>query len=157
MQCSEAFSELLEQTSQLLCDPALGPFGPECPGSVPESVPENGGVRRSVPRGVPGPFGPRAPECPESVPRVSLECQKGVSGDTLGTLSRHSGARGLKGPGDTPWDTPPDTPVFGDTPRDTRARRARETPVAGRQDCNNYSQNCKILLVRAALRMVHLA
>ena len=62
------------------CDPAdqlqasLGGFGPECPGSVPESVPENGGVRRSVPRGVAGAF--RAPgsgvsKCPESVPRVS--------------------------------------------------------------------------------------
>ena len=35
-----------------------------------------------------------------------------------------------------------DTPVLGDTlgdtPRDTRARRARETPVAGRRDRNVY-------------------
>ena len=77
-------------------------------GSVPESVPENGSVRRSVPRNVPAALGPRAPECPKNVPRVSPECQKGVS-DTLGTLFR-----------------------------DTRAPRARETPVAGRQDRNSH-------------------
>ena len=62
---------------------------------------------------------------------------KGVP-DTLGTLVGHSGARGPKGRGDTPWDTPLDTSVFGDTlgdtPRDTWARRAWETPVAGRRD-----------------------
>ena len=72
---------------------------------------------------------------------MSKRCP-GHSGDTLGTLFGHSGARGLKGRGDTPADTPPDTPIFGgtpsDTPGDTRARRARETPVGGRR-CLNYS------------------
>ena len=56
------------------------------------------------------------------------------SGDTLRTLLGHSRARGPKGPGDTPWDTQSDTPVFGDALGDTRARRARETPVVGRRD-----------------------
>ena len=43
-----------------------------------------------------GPFAPRALECPKSVPRVSPECQKrcpAPSGDTLGRLFGHSGAR----------------------------------------------------------------
>ena len=107
-------------------------------GSVTESVPETGGVRRSALWSVPG-----TPECPTSVPRVSsAECQKGVP-DTLGTLAGHSVARG---PGNISWDTPSDTPVFGDTlgdaPRDTRARRARETPIAGRRDRNS----CAILM-----------
>ena len=116
-----------------------GPSGPKCP----EGVPENGGVRGNVRSGV---SRDRAPECPKSVPRVSPECQKGVR-DTLGTLSglgtlfEHSAARGPKGPGDTPSDTPSDSPVFGDTFGDTlgtlRARRARETPVAGRGVCNS--------------------
>ena len=52
-----------------------GPSGPSVPGSVPESVPENGGVRRSVPRGVSGalwaPGSGVSKKCPESVPRVS--------------------------------------------------------------------------------------
>ena len=52
--------------------------------------------------------------------------------------------RGPKGPGDTPSDTPRTPPIFGDTLGDTlgtlRARRARETPVAGRRDlqCMQY-------------------
>ena len=111
-----------------------GLSGPSGPGSVPD----NGGVRRSVPRGVPGPLGPRAPECPKSVLRVSPKCQKGVP-DTLGTLSGHF-LDTPEPPGDTPRDTLSDTPVFwdtlGDTPRDTRARGARETLVAGRRDRN---------------------
>ena len=60
------------------CNPAgllqesLGPFGPKCPGSVPRS----------------GCFwGPSGPGL--------------RSGDTLGTLFGHSGARGPKGPRDT--------------------------------------------------------
>ena len=109
------------------------------PGVSPRVSPKTGGVRGSVRRGVPGPFGPRAPECPKSVPRVSPECQKGDTGhsrDTLGTLFGHSGARGPRAP-ETPRRTLPRTPpVFGDTLGDTpgtlRARRARETPVAGR-------------------------
>ena len=43
--------------------------------------------------------------------RVLKRCPR-HSGDTLGTLFGHSGARGLKGLGDTPWDTPSDTPRF---------------------------------------------
>ena len=45
---------------------------PRVPGSVPKSVPENGGVRGSVPRRVLGALWASAPEskkCPESVPR----------------------------------------------------------------------------------------
>ena len=65
------------------------------------------------------------------------ESLAGHSGDTLGTLLGLSGARGPKGPGDTPSDTPSDTPPFsGDTQGTLRARRARETPVAGRRDRN---------------------
>ena len=94
---------------------SLGPFGPEVsPGVSPKT-----GVSPGVSHGVsPGPFGPRASECPKSVPRVSGTPFR-HSGDTLGTLFGHSGARGPKGPGDTPWDTPGDTPVFGDTLGDT--------------------------------------
>ena len=90
--------------------------------SVSRSVPENRGVSESVPRSVSGAL--RAPgsgvskKCPESVPGVSKRCLR-HSGDTLGTLFGHSGTRGPKGPGDTPWDTLGDTPVFGDTLGDT--------------------------------------
>ena len=56
-----------------------------------------------------GPFGPQTPECPRSVKNVS------------GTLFGHSGVRGPKGSRDNPRDTP----------GTLRARRARETPVAG--------------------------
>ena len=86
---------------------------------------------KGLPRGVSGPFGPRASERPKSVPRVSPECQKGVwtlpghSRDTPGTLSGHSGGWGPKGPKNT----------LRDTPGTLRARRARETPVAGRGGC----------------------
>ena len=49
--------------------------GPKCPGSsVPESVPENGGVRRSAHDpsvSAAAPFGPQALECPKSDPRLS--------------------------------------------------------------------------------------
>ena len=83
----------------------------------------------------------RSCKCPKSVPRVSPECQKGVP-DTPGTLSGHfldtpeAGAR--RAPG-TPCRTLSRTPpIFGDTLGDTpgtvRARRARETPAAGRRD-----------------------
>ena len=75
-----------------------------------------------------GPFGPRAPECPKSVPGVSRECSRSVR-DTFLTLSGHF------------LDTPePGAQRAPETPRDTpgtlRARRARETPVAGRGGCN---------------------
>ena len=75
-----------------------------------------------------GPFGPQkhrsvqkvSPECPESVPGVSghLLDTPGNSRDTFWTLR----SPGPKGPRDTPRDTP----------GTLRARRARETPVAGR-------------------------
>ena len=61
-------------------------------------------------------------KCPESVPGVSKRCS-GHSGDTLGTLFGHSGARGPR-----------------DTPGTLRARRARKTPVAGRGGCNMRSE-----------------
>ena len=78
-----------------------------------------------------GPFGPRAPECPKSVLRVSSECEKGVL-DSPGTLSGHFL--------DTQSDTPP-PPVFGDTPGTLQARRAQETPVAGRGVRNYEAQS----------------
>ena len=63
-----------------------GPSGP----SVPGSVPENGGVRRSVPTGcLWGPSGPRLGSVQKSVPRVSPNVSKrcpGHSGDTFWTL-----------------------------------------------------------------------
>ena len=80
------------------------PFGPR---SVPESVPGNGGCPKECPTGC-------LRECPKSVPRVSPECQSVP--DTPGILSEHlknfehSGARGPKGPGDTPSNTPPSIP-----------------------------------------------
>ena len=101
-----------------LLQESLRPFGPECPGSVP-------GVSLGV---CLGHFGPRAPQCPKSVPRVSQSVRDtfltiwGHSRDTFG----HSGARGPKGPRDT----------LRDTPGTLRARRAPETPVAGRGGCN---------------------
>ena len=70
------------------------------------------------------PFGPRAPECPKSVPRVSRGVKKvswtlrGHSRDTFWTL-RSPAPEGRR-------DTPRDNPGT------LRARRARETPVAGR-------------------------
>ena len=80
----------------------------------------------------------------ESVQKVSRECH-----------FLDTGARGPKGPADTLWDTPSETPAFGDTPQDTRARRARETPVAGRRERKIWKTDfytvvvlilCKILL-----------
>ena len=113
------------------------------PGVSPRVSPKMGGVRGSVRRGVPGAL--RAPgsgvskKCPKSVPGVSKRCP-GHSGHTL---FGHSGARGPKGPGDTPSDTPPDTPHFrGHSQAHSgtlRTRRARETPVAGRRDRNPSS------------------
>ena len=76
--------------------------GPSGPKS-PRECPRKRGVSEGVSDGVPpGSFGPRAPKCAKSVPRVSPECQRGVP-DTPGTLSGHL----------------------------LRARRARDTPVAG--------------------------
>ena len=98
-----------------LLQESLGPFGPE--------------VSQECPSGcLWGPSGPGL----WSVQKVSRECPwsvkrcPGHSGDTLGALFRHSGARGPKGPRDTPRDTP----------GTLRARRARETPVAGRGGYN---------------------
>ena len=116
--------------------------------SVPVSVPRNGGhsrpcVRRSVPWGVSG----------RSVQTVSRECS-GHLFDTLQTLSVHfldtpepGGRRAPETPRGTLRRASP--PVSGDTFRDTpwtlRARRARETPVAGRgvrsSDLNEYLLN----------------
>ena len=113
-----------------------GPSGPKCPRSVPESVPENGGCPRECPPG--GARGPSGPGL-RSVQKVSRECPRSVKKvsrtlrDTLGTLFGHSGRRTF----------PRTPPIFGDTLGDTpgtlRARRARETPVAGRRDRNPKS------------------
>ena len=92
-----------------------GPSGPKCPGSVPRGVPRGvSRVLRARGSGV-------SKKCPESVPGVS-----GHLFDTPGTLSGHF------------LDTPerqPGARRAPETPRGTgtlRARRARETPVAGR-------------------------
>ena len=98
--------------------------------SVPESVPENGGCPRECPTG-----------CPKSVPRVSPECP-GHLFDTPGTLSGHFLDTPEPGARRALWTLrrtlPRTAPVFGDTLGDTpgtlRARRARETPVAGQRD-----------------------
>ena len=114
----------------------LGPSGPECPGSVPESVPEDGSVQGSVPQGVPGtlrvPGSGVSKKCPESVPRVS-RTPFAYSGDNLGTLR----SPGLEGAPETPRGTLPWTPPFSGTlsgtlPGTLRARRAQETLVGGR-------------------------
>ena len=116
---------------------------------VPEGVPENGGCARECPKGC-----PRRPLAPglRSVQKVSRECPRSVKKvtpgvwDTPRTLSGHfldtpePGAQ--RAPG-TPLRTLTRTPpVFGDTLGDTlgtlRARRARETPVAGRGGCNSW-------------------
>ena len=93
-----------------------GPSGPKCPGSVP-------GVSLGVSL---GPFGPRAPECPKSVPRVKKVSRTlwEQSRDTSGTLFGHSGARGPKGPRDTPRDTP-----GPGGPRDSCSRPGRLQPT----------------------------
>ena len=91
---------------------SLGPFGPEVSRECPSGCLWHSRVSK---------------KCPESVPRVSKRCP-GHFGDTLGTLFGHSGARGPKGTGDTPRDTP----------GTLRARRARETPVAGWGGCNRW-------------------
>ena len=80
---------------------SLGHFGPE--------------VSRGVSGALCGPGSGVPKKCPKSVPGVSKRCS-GHSGDTLGTLFGHSGAR----------DTP-----------------ARETPVAGRGGCKPiFVLNC---------------
>ena len=100
-----------------LCEPSgllqesLGLFRPE--------------VSRECPLGCL--WGPSSPAL-RSVQKVSRECpgvSKKVSQtlrDALGTLFGHSGARGSKGPKDTPRDDS----------WNTSGRRAQETPVAGR-------------------------
>ena len=98
-----------------------GPSGPKSP--------------ESVPRGVSGALWAPGSGVPKSVPRMSPECQKGVR-HTLGTLLGHSGARGPKGPRDT----------LRDTPRTLRARRARETPVAGRGRLQSYFLDLGVFL-----------
>ena len=101
----------------LICNPPLGPFGPEVSRECPSRClwgPSGPGLR-SVQRG--------SRECPRSVKKVSRH-----SRDTLETLFGHSGAQGPKGPIDT----------LKDTPGTLRARRAREAPVAGRGGCNSW-------------------
>ena len=120
-----------------LLQESLGPFGPEVSPECPRECPRKPGVSEGVSDGVsPGPFGPHALRSVQKrVPRVSPECQKGVL-DTPGTLSGHfldTPERGARRAPETPRRTLPQTPpVFGDTPGTLRARRARETPVAGR-------------------------
>ena len=133
------------------CDPpgllqeSLGPFGPEVSQECPRECAWKRGVSGGVSDGVsPGPFGPRAPECLKSVPRVSPECL-GHLFDTPETLSGHfldTPEPGARRAPETPSRTLPRTPpvfrhTLGDTPGTLRARRARETSVAGRGDLNS--------------------
>ena len=108
--------------------------------SVPKSVRKKGGCPRECPRRcLRGPSGPRAPECSKGVPRGSPECQKGVWGrsrDTFWTLR----SPGPEGPRRHPVGHPRFSGTLSGTPPGTlRARRARETPVAGRGVCNPRS------------------
>ena len=129
--CHEIALSVTRQTCTLNCSELGSNFAtpPACYRSL--SGPSARSVRE-CPSGCLWGRRPRAPECARSVAGVSPECQKGVrtlrghSRDTLGTLFGHSGARGPKGPRDTLRDTPRDTPGT------LRARRAQETPVAGR-------------------------
>ena len=62
------------------------------------------GVSRGVSGALRAPGSRVSTKCPENVPGVSKTCP-GHSGDTLGTLFGHSGARGPKSPRDTPRDS----------------------------------------------------
>ena len=86
------------------------------PSGVSDRVSPKMGVSEGVSHGV-------SKRCPDSVPGVS-----GHLFDTVGTPFWHSGARGPKGPGDTPWDTPLDTPSFGDTLSDSPGHFGPEGP-----------------------------
>ena len=104
------------------------------PGECPRECPR----KSECPRECPGEClaGPSAPgprvskRSPESVPGVSKRCP-----DTPETLSGHSGARGPKGPRDTPPNTLSDTQISGDTlsdtPRDTSGPKGPKPPVGG--------------------------
>ena len=117
---------------------SLGPSGP----SILGSVPENEGVRRSVPQGVPGVlWAPRSgvsKKCPETVSRVPKTCPR-HSRDTFWT---HPEPEAQMAPG-TPRGTLRRTPfVFGTlgTLPGTLGPQGRETPGAGRRDRNIREQ-----------------
>ena len=103
--------------------------------SVPPRVSPKTGVSEGVSEGgSPGPFGPRAPECPKSVPTISRTlCSH--SGDTLGTLFGHSGARGPKDPW-TPLRTLPRTPPFSGTPSGAHSGHLNSGPKGPRDSCS---------------------
>ena len=104
------------------------PSGPsKSPPECPRECPRKWGVSEGVSDGV-------SKKCPQSVKKVSRTLW-GHSRDSF-LDTPEPGA--LRAPG-TPRRTLPRTPpIFGDTLGDTpgtlRARRARETPVAGRRD-----------------------
>ena len=115
---------------ELFCDPtgllqeSLGPFGPEASPECPRECPRKWGVSEGVSEG------------------VSPECQKGVP-DTPGTLSGHfldipePGARRAPGTPRHSLGHPPLSGTLSGHSGTLRARRARETPVAGRRDRKN--------------------
>ena len=126
-----------------------GPSGPKCAGSVPE----NGGVWGSFRRG--GPTALWAPglpglskKCPKSVPRVSKRCP-GHSGDTLGTLCGHSGARGPKNNGDTPSNTPVFRDNVGDTlgPKGLRDSCRRSDGLQVESQKNQFARNARLFVI----------
>ena len=127
--------------------------GPKCPGECPQECPRKRGVSDGVSDGVSlGPFGPQAPECPKSVPRVSPECLghlsqtlRGHSRDTFWTL-RSPGPEGpQRHPGHSVGHPPFSGTLSGTLPGTLRARRARETPVAGRGVRNARISNWALL------------
>ena len=143
---------------------SLGPFGPEVSPAVSLRVSPKTGVSKGVSHGVsPGPFGLRARECLKSVPRVSPECL-GHLFDTPGTLSGHfsdipdAGAR--KAPetlrGTLSWTPRFSGTLSGTLPETLRARRARETPVAGRRVRNLKLQLDVHTSLIATLKHVHM-
>ena len=102
-----------------------GPSGPKCPGKCPRECPRKRGCQREC---LQGPSGPGLQsvqkfKCPKSVPGVVKKESR--------TLWGHSR--------DSFWTLQSPGP---EGPRTLRARRARETPVAGRCKINSRTFLC---------------
>ena len=166
----EGLSSSLRKLQWLLCllsscDPAgllqgsLGPFRPEVsPGVSPRVFPGTGVSPGVFHRVSPGSGVSR--KCPKSVPRVSPECRKGVP-DTLGTLSGHfldTPEPRARRASETLCGKLPETPrlsgtLTGTLPDTLRARRAGETPVAGRRGRNSPGNISGFFSLQICLRI----
>ena len=110
---------LMTQQIPACCRSLSGPSGPK----RTRECPRKWGVSEGVSDGM--------SPCPKSVPRVPPGVSKRCL-DTPGTLSGHPVGHCL--------GHPPFRGHSRDTPGTLRARRARETPVAGRRDRKNRSK-----------------